>query len=107
MAPRPLGVIANRVQPNTETHAKLQHFLACLDVPTVATFRDCPLYMEAAELGKGIIDMVEYRAARKEAPAWWELMKWIDAQPKNAEGRLRSSPRAADRRPTEDRSLTA
>lgn len=107
MAPRPLGVIANRVQPNTETHAKLQHFLACLDVPTVATFRDSPVYMEAAELGKGIIDMVESRAARKEAPAWWELMKWIDAQPKNAEGRLRNSPRAADRRPAEDRSLTA
>ncbi|MFM8355089.1 MAG: AAA family ATPase, partial [Gammaproteobacteria bacterium] len=25
-APRPIGVIANRVQPNTETHAKLKHF---------------------------------------------------------------------------------
>lgn len=108
-APRALGVIANRVQPNTETHAKLQHFLACLDVPTVATFRDSPVYMDAAEHGMGIVDMVDSRAARKETPAWWELMRWIDEQPKSAEGRLREThlqPRAAERKPR-DRSLTA
>jgi chromosome partitioning protein len=107
-APRPLGVIANRVQPNTETHAKLQHFLACLDVPTVATFRDSPVYMEAAELGKGVVDMIDSRAARKETPAWWELMRWIDAQPKVAEPKsgLRE-PRAATRTTPPDRSLTA
>jgi chromosome partitioning protein len=110
MSPRPLGVIANRVQPNTETHAKLQHFLACLDVPTVATFRDSPVYMEAAEHGKGIVDMIDSRAARKETPAWWELMRWIDAQPKSAEQSPRDAhvqPRAAARKHPKDRSLTA
>ncbi|MFU8814979.1 MAG: AAA family ATPase [Pseudomonadales bacterium] len=109
-SPRPLGVIANRVQPNTETHAKLQHFLACLDVPTVATFRDSPIYMEAAELGKGVVDMIDSRAARKETPAWWDLMRWIDAQPKSADlpaSSLRVQPRAAIRKPPRDRSLTA
>ena len=109
-APRPLGVIANRVQPNTETLAKLQHFLACLDVPTVATFRDSPVYMEAAELGKGVVDMVDSRAARKETPAWWDLMRWIDEQPKVADLRLsdlRVQPKAATRRPHPDRSITA
>lgn len=109
-SPRPLGVIANRVQPNTETHAKLQHFLACLDVPTVATFRDSPVYMEAAELGKGIVDMIDSRAARKETPAWRELVSWIEALPKGADARLRDprvTPRAAARRNPEDRSLTA
>lgn len=109
-SPRPLGVIANRVQPNTETHAKLQHFLACLDVPTVATFRDSPVYMEAAELGKGIVDMIDSRAARKETPAWRALVSWIEAQPKSADARLRDlrvAPRAASRRNPEDRSLTA
>ncbi len=109
-SPRPLGVIANRVQPNTETHAKLQHFLACLDVPTVATFRDSPVYMEAAELGKGVVDMVDSRAARKETPAWWELMRWIDGQPKVAEPGLRElrvEPRAVPRQPAQDRSLSA
>ncbi len=109
-APRPLGVIANRVQPNTETHAKLQHFLACLDVPTVATFRDSPVYMEAAEVGKGVVDMTESRAARKETPAWWGLMRWIDAQPKVADVTLRNlrvEPRAASRKPPADRTLRA
>ncbi|MEQ8486458.1 MAG: AAA family ATPase [Pseudomonadales bacterium] len=109
-SPRPLGVIANRVQPNTETHAKLQHFLACLEVPTVATFRDSPVYMEAAECGKGVVDMLESRAARKETPAWWELMRWIDAQPKVADLKLSGAlvqPKAAARKPGADRSLTA
>lgn len=107
-APRPLGVIANRVQPNTETHAKLQHFLACLDVPTVATFRDSPVYMEAAEHGQGVVDMIGSRAARKETPAWWELMRWIDSQPKAGQSPrdLRGEPRAVGRQPI-DRSLTA
>lgn len=109
-SPRPLGVIANRVQPNTETHAKLQHFLACLDVPTVATFRDSPVYMEAAEQGKGVVDMIDSRAARKETPAWWELMRWIDAQPKSTtlrSGESRVPPKAAARRSLRNRSLTA
>jgi len=109
-APRPVGVIANRVQPNTQTHAKLKHFLACLDVPTVATFRDSPVYMEAAEVGKGIVDMIDSRAARKETPAWWDLMRWIDAQPKTGgitAQELRSLPRSAERRAQTDRSLTA
>jgi len=109
-APRPLGVIANRVQPNTATHAKLQHFLACLDVPTVATFRDSPVYMEAAEQGKGIVDMLDSRAARKETPAWWELMRWINEQPKTAEidtRSLRNRPLAAARREPRDQSLSA
>ena len=81
-SPRPVGVIANRVQPNTETHAKLEHFLGCLDVPAVATFRDSPVYTEAVEVGKGVVDMLDSRAARKETPAWRNLIKWIDAQPK-------------------------
>jgi len=109
-APRPVGVIANRVQPNTQTHAKLKHFLACLDVPTVATFRDSPVYMEAAEVGKGIVDMIDSRAARKETPAWWDLMRWVDAQPKTGgitAQELRSLPRSAERRVQTDRSLIA
>jgi chromosome partitioning protein len=109
-SPRPIGVIANRVQPNTETHTKLQHFLNCLDVPTVATFRDSPIYMEAAEVGKGVVDMVDSRAARKETPAWWDLMRWIDEQPKVADlslSSLRVPPKAASRKPPQDQSLTA
>lgn len=99
-APRPVGVIANRVRPNTEMHNKLQHFLGCLDVPSVATFRDSKVYTDAVETGKGITDMAGCRTATREAPAWEQLLNWIDQQPRSAATtvrELRSRPRAAGR----------
>ena len=106
-APRPVGVIANRVQPNTQTHDKLTHFLGCLDVPAVATFRDSPVYTEGAELGQGVVDMRESRAARKETPAWKELIDWIDSQ-QNPAARtvrdLRLKPKASPKRAPESES---
>lgn len=117
-APRPVGVIANRVQPNTETHAKLEHFLRCLDVPAVATFRDSPVYTQAVEIGCGIVDMTDCRAARKETPAWRALVQWIDAQPRSATrtpqelrrqpaARSPARPTAAKAKRVDDQSLTA
>lgn len=99
--PRPVGVIANRVQPNTQTHEKFTHFLGCLDVPAVATFRDSPVYTEGAELGQGIVDMKDSRAARKETPAWHQLIRWIDSLERPAARTvydLRLRPKAAPRR---------
>ena len=109
-APRPVGVIANRVKPDTETHAKLKHFLGCLDVPSVATFQDSPAYSDAAELGKGIVDMRDCPVACEEAPAWLELVRWIDAQPKNTAvtvRELRQRPRAAARHGIDNPRATA
>jgi chromosome partitioning protein len=109
-SPRPVGVIANRVHPNTEMHTKLQHFLSCLDVPTVATFRDSPVYTDAVERGQGVIDMIECRAARKETPAWRKLVTWIDSQPGNAVTTvraLRTRPQAASRRAGDDQPISA
>ena len=77
---RPIGVIANRVQPNTEGHDKLINFLSCLDVPAVAQFRDSPIYVDAAEQGLGVMDMIDIRAARKEAVAWKNLVKWVSTK---------------------------
>ena len=77
-APRPVGVIANRIQPNTQTHEKLMHFLGCLDVPVVAQFRDSPVYTDAAETGQGVVDMLDVRAARKETSQWKQLLNWVD-----------------------------
>jgi chromosome partitioning protein len=108
-APRPVGVIANRVQPGTEMHTKLQHFLGCLDVPSVATFRDSPVYTDAVEAGLGVTDMVDCRAARKETAAWHDLLSWIDAQPR-AEAttvrELRNRPKAAPRH-ADDKTIRA
>lgn len=79
-SPRPVGVIANRIQPNTETHEKLMNFLSCLDVPVVAQFRDSPVYTDAAETGQGVVDMKDCRAARKETAQWKQLVSWIESQ---------------------------
>ncbi|MGI9324216.1 MAG: AAA family ATPase [Pseudomonadales bacterium] len=109
-APRPVAAIANRVQPNTETHHKLEHFLECLDVPCVATFRDSPVYTQASETGSGVVDMKDHRAARKECGAWWKLLDWIDAQPKRARitvNELRQRPKAAKRHLDTSKSLSA
>jgi len=77
--PAPVGVIANRVRQNTNTHTKLKHFLARLDVPTVATFRDNALYTRLAEDGTGLFDDVSDPNAEREAYEWSKLMHWIDA----------------------------
>jgi hypothetical protein len=67
--------------------------------------------MEAAEQGKGVVDMLESRAARKETAAWWELLRWIDEQPRVAPERgghsLRNRPLAAGRRGSAEQTLRA
>lgn len=102
-APRPVAVIANRIQPNTETHDKLMHFIDCLDVPVAAQFRDSPVYTDAAETGMGVVDMRDVRAARKETAQWKKLITWIDEQavlqPATvASLRMKMQPRAAQRK---------
>ncbi|MEM7098755.1 MAG: ParA family protein [Pseudomonadota bacterium] len=99
-APRPVGVIANRIQPNTETHEKLMNFLDCLDVPVVAQFRDSPVYTDAAELGQGVVDMKDCRAARKETAQWKHLVSWIESQttPAGQTVPIRMKPKPAERK---------
>lgn len=106
-SPRPVGVIANRIQPNSQTHNKLMHFLGCLDVPVVAQFRDSPVYTDAVETGHGVVDMREVRAARKETTQWKKLTHWIDAQDVGqaatvATIRMKMKPLAASRKITTD-----
>ena len=105
-APRPVGVIANRVQPNTETHDKLMNFLGCLDVPAVAQFRDSPVYTDAAEIGQGVVDMVDCRAARKETAQWKQLTNWLD-EAIEPTSRQPKPPLAAGSKPTVAAATTA
>ena len=71
-APRPVGVIANRVNTMNKTYNKLMQFLSCLDVPVVAQFNDSTLYTDAAEQGLGVIEMADdsarARGSRTVAP---------------------------------------
>jgi chromosome partitioning protein len=77
--PVPIATIANRVRPNTLGHTRLKEFLAQLDVPTAATFRDRTIYMRLADQGKGVVDVPEDREAAAEFPQWQALLDWIDA----------------------------
>ena len=79
-APLPVGVIANRVQPNTPAQAHLEHFLRCLNVPLAVTLRDSPVYGDAMGAGLGVADLFEVRAARKEMTAWRALVDWVESQ---------------------------
>lgn len=108
--PRPLGVLANRVQPNADTHTRLKHFLGCLGHPVVSTFRDSPVYSEAIGRGQGVVDMIDSRAARKETPAWREVTAWVDAQTvpvRQPASHIRRAPAAAGRRFTRASSVSA
>ncbi len=91
----PVGVIANRVRQNTTTHTKLQQFLECLDVPTVATFRDSALYTRLADEGTGIFDDVADSSAEREALEWSKLMHWIDEVTSQRTGVRQLGPLAA------------
>ena len=77
--PIPVGVIANRVKLNSSSHAKLKHFLECLDVPAIATLRDSYIYTRMAEDGTGIFDTND-EGSDQEAAQWRALIGWLDEQ---------------------------
>jgi chromosome partitioning protein len=82
----PVGVIANRVQPNSHSHSQLLQFLECLDVTTVATFRETSLYTRLASQGRGVADEVNDKMAQREMRHWRTLIDWIEAGIANARG---------------------
>jgi chromosome partitioning protein len=93
--PVPVGVIANRVRDNTVTHAKLIQFLQCLNVPTVATFRDSTLYTRLAEDGSGVFDDEERPTTAREVREWSTLLQWIDTVASHRSDESQLGPRAA------------
>ena len=103
--PVPVGVVANRVRHNTLTHSKLVSFLDCLNVPTVATFRDSSLYTRLAEEGSGIFDVARDASVDREIGEWQRLLGWIDERIAVSCGQaLRHGPHAATVHPRLDRS---
>lgn len=76
--PKPIAVVSNRVNGNLTSQQKLGHFLSCLGVPAIASFRDSPVYAEAADSGQGIVELKLNRGARKEFKAWHTVLGWIE-----------------------------
>jgi chromosome partitioning protein len=71
-----LGVIANRVKPNTIICRTLMRFLDQLQIPAITTLRDSQSYVYAGELGKGIHDMNPSRV-HPELAQWEQLWSWL------------------------------
>ena len=93
--PRAIGVVANRLQNNTASQQKLMHALECLGVPCVANFADSTLYGRAAEDGAGITELtVNDQASQAETAKWFDLIDWVENQPRRAE-RIAAPPKAA------------
>ncbi len=76
----PITVVANRVRQNTLVFKKLERFLATLEIPFVATFRDTQLYVHAAERGEGLFDS-RRREGERERESLLRLATWIEQAP--------------------------
>jgi chromosome partitioning protein len=75
-----VAVVANRVRANTVICQELEHFLAGLDFPFVARFRDSQNYVRACRGGVGIHDL-PVRQSRVDRRQWAPLLAWIDERP--------------------------
>ncbi len=71
-----LGLVANRVRPQTLIYRELTGFLDDYRVPVVAELRDSMNYVRANERGLAVVDLPPYLA--EEDWAQWEvLVKWV------------------------------
>lgn len=71
-----LGLVANRVRPQTLIYRELTGFLDDYRVPVVAELRDSMNYVRANERGLAVVDLPAYLA--EEDWAQWEvLVKWV------------------------------
>ena len=74
-----IGIIANRVRPNTIVFRSLLRFLESLDIPLIATLRDSQNYVRAAEDGVGVYELPSWRA-RKDMQQWQAVLDWLGAR---------------------------
>lgn len=73
-----IGVVANRVRRDRSFYQPLQHFLDELNIPLITIFTDSDSYIQAAEFGLGIHEMVP-QSVRLELSQWLPLVKWLAA----------------------------
>jgi chromosome partitioning protein len=74
-----LGVIANRVKPNTIIFRTLMRFLDQMQIPVVTTLRDSQSYVYAGEQGIGIHEMNPARV-QPELAQWDALWSWLESR---------------------------
>ena len=74
-----LGVVANRVKPNTIIFRTLMRFLDQLEIPVVTTLRDLQGYIYANERGLGLHDLQPAQVG-PELAQWQALWDWIESR---------------------------
>ncbi|MGH8249312.1 MAG: AAA family ATPase [Steroidobacteraceae bacterium] len=79
-----LGVIANRVKPNTIIFRTLMRFLDQMQIPIVTTFRDSQNYIFAGEQGLGLHDMNPARV-HPDLEQWDALWAWLESRQRFAQ----------------------
>ena len=79
-----LGVIANRVKPNTIIFRTLMRFLDQMQIPVVTTLRDAQSYVYAGEQGLGLHDLNPARV-QPELAQWELLWSWLESRRHAAE----------------------
>lgn len=74
---KPLGIVANRIKRNTRVYRELERFLSKLDIPLVARLRDTQNYVQAADIGCGIHEMVA-SGIDEDIRSWEPLAQWVE-----------------------------
>ena len=79
-----LGVIANRVKPNTIVFRTLMRFLDQMQIPVITTLRDAQSYVYAGEKGLGLHDLNPARV-EPELAQWELLWSWLESRNRGTE----------------------
>ncbi|MBU0498789.1 MAG: ParA family protein [Gammaproteobacteria bacterium] len=74
---RPVGIVANRIKQNTRVYRELERFLNRLEIPLVARLRDTQNYIQAADIGCGIHEMIA-SGIEGDIESWKPLIDWVE-----------------------------
>ncbi len=72
-----IGIVANRVKPNTLVFRSLMRFLATLEIPVVGVLRDTQNYVRAFDQGLGIHEL-RGGTEQKDIAQWAPLLDWVE-----------------------------
>lgn len=78
-----MAVIANRVRSTRPIYAPLERFVAALGISFLARVSDSEVYVNAAEMGRGIYDLPS-DSCSAELREFLPIVRWVAGQPNDA-----------------------
>lgn len=72
-----VGLVANKVKPNTKYFSVLSEFLGKLDLPVIGQLRDTQNYIRLMDRGLSLYDLPESRVKR-DIEEWFLIHEWLD-----------------------------